>query len=64
MTKTHILYGEKVTIHWEQLELIEKHDSGHSEYSLRGDGDNGLEYSGTGDFQHGELEDVRDIEEI
>ena len=58
----HIIDGVGVNIDWDKLELIERHDSGESDWIVNGYGDDGKEYFGDGNYQHDELINVTEIE--
>lgn len=58
----HIIDGKEVNIEWEQLEIIERHDSGCVDWLVKGYGDDGIEYFGEGNYQDDELIDVIEIE--
>jgi len=60
----HTIEGIEVEIEWEQEFMIENHGSGDEEWAVIGEGDDGRMYYGDGNYQHGELIDVIEIEKL
>ena len=58
----HIIDGREVNIDWQKVEIIDNHGSGCVDWVVKGDGDDGKEYWGDGNYQHDELTDVIEIE--
>jgi hypothetical protein len=60
----HTINDKKVEIGWEQSEFQEEHGSGFTEWAISGLDDDGNEYTAIGYYQHDELTEVADIQQI
>lgn len=60
----HEIDGKIIDIDWEQVEIIDRHDSGCVNWMVKGFGDDGKEYYGDGSYQSDELFEVTEIEEL
>ena len=58
----HIIDGKEVNIDWQKVEIIDNQGSGCVDWMVKGEGDDGKEYWGDGNYQHDELVDVIEIE--
>lgn len=59
----YIIDGKEVEItDWEQVEIIDRHDSGSIDWMVKGYDEDGNEYYGNCNYQHGEQGDVIEIE--
>lgn len=58
----HEIEGVIVDIDWDQKFIIDNHGSGCQEWMVEGEDENGVKYYGNGNYQHGELIEVTEIE--
>lgn len=64
MKRTHLVYGEEVTIEWEKSDLIEDHGSGCCYFLMLGAVNGETEYEAVGIYQGDDLQDIEDIQTI
>ena len=60
----HLIDGKKVNINWEQVEVIDNHGSGCTDWIIYGEDENGVEYYADGNYQDDELIEVSEIESL
>lgn len=58
----HTVNGIEVEISWEKIELVERHDSGCTEWNMSGVDKDENYYRGSGTYQDDELIEVDDVE--
>lgn len=58
----HLINEEEVEVQWDKVFLIDKHDSGCSDWAIEGEGSDGYFYEAQGSYQDDELMDVTEIE--
>jgi hypothetical protein len=58
----HTVNNTEVDIDWERIELVERHDSGCTEWNMSGVDKDGKYYIGSGTYQDDELIEVTDVE--
>ena len=59
----HTVNNTEVEISWTKIEMVERHDSGCTEWNISGVDEHENYYGGSGTYQDDELIEVIDVEE-